>query len=60
MLDIIMQFNISTRLSNNNHLSSHEKNIIKKRKKIQKIYGKLDQNPYVNKNDTYTPIHNKL
>jgi len=31
-----------------------KKNIIKKRKKRKKIqkYGKLDQNPYVNKNDT--------
>jgi len=28
-----------------------KKNIIKKRNKIKK-YGGLDQNPYVNKNDT--------
>jgi len=35
--------------SNNNHLSSHEKSIIKKK---YKNMGGLDQNPYINKNDT--------
>ena len=40
--------------SNNNHLPSHEKNIIKTKKKERKYknMGGLDQNPYVNKNDT--------
>jgi len=51
MLGIIMQLDIIS--TNNNHLSSYEKNIIKKIKinKIKK-YGGLDQNLYVNKNDT--------
>jgi len=40
-------------LTNNNHFSSHEQSIIKKRKKKEntKKHGRLDQNPYVNKND---------
>ena len=43
MLDIL---DISTTSSKNNHLSTHEKNIIKKNKNMG------DQNPYVNKIDT--------
>jgi len=42
--------------SNNNHLLSHEKkNIIKNEKKKEntKNMGGLNQNSYVNKNDTY-------
>ena len=35
--------------NNNNHLKSHEKKILLKK---YKKYGGLDQNPYVNKNDT--------
>ena len=53
MLCITMQLDISVTLTpqvTTINLSSHEKNIIKKRKKIQK-YGRLGQNPYVNKND---------
>jgi len=49
-----VQLHISVRLiPNKNHLPSHEKMLLEKekRKKIQK-YGKLDQNPYVSKNDT--------
>jgi len=38
---------------NNNHLSSHEKSIIKRKKERKyKKYGGLEQKPYVNKNDT--------
>jgi len=36
--------------NNNNHLSSHEKNIIKK--KYKKNMEELNQNPYVNKTNT--------
>jgi len=54
MLDIIMQLDISAMMTPQvTKLICHpmKKSIIKKEKKIQK-YGELDQNPYVNKNDT--------
>ena len=45
-----MLLDISATSSNNNHLSSHEKVLLKKRKRkrIQKYRG-LDQNSFVNK-----------
>jgi len=53
MLGIIIQLDTDTS-SNNNHLPSHEKSIIKKKEKERKYknVGELDQNPHVNKNDT--------
>ena len=57
MLDITMQLDISARLTPQVTIiiCHHMKKILlkkRKRKKIQK-YGGLDQNPHVNKNDTY-------
>jgi len=46
MLGIIMQLNILAISSDNNHLPSHKKILlkIKKEKKYKKIWGWLDQN----------------
>jgi len=51
MLDINMQLDILAMLTPqvNNHLLSHEKKILFKKK--YKNMGGLDQNSYVNKND---------
>ena len=49
---VIWHFRQADTSSNNNHLLSHKKNIIKKKKKNTEKYEKLDQNPYINKNDT--------
>jgi len=56
MLDITMQLKISVRLTPQvtTIIFHHMKKVLlkkEKRKKIQK-YGVLDQNSYVNKNDT--------
>jgi len=58
MLVITMQFDISLRLTLQvtTIICHHKKkNIIKKKKKERKYknMGRLDQNSYVNKNDTY-------
>jgi len=56
MLSITMQLDISARLTLqvttiNDH---YIKNILLKKRKYKKNMGRLYQNSYVNKNDTYT------
>jgi len=55
MLGITMQLDISAKLTpqETTIICHHmKKNIIKKKKKKYKNMGGLDQNPYVNTNDT--------
>ena len=55
MLGITVQLDILARLTPQviTIICHHIKNILLKKENTKKNMGKLDQNPYVNKNDTY-------